>query len=113
MSTTFSANFGSLESLNGRDRCGLRPCSFHTRCTVVTNADLRGQHPRAPMRGVLGLLLGCPRHDRKPQFGTDRLLARPRPLAPVLEQALDAAFHVGFLPTPNRGLRYPSLALNR
>ena len=25
----------SFDSLNGRVRCGLRPCSFQTRCTVV------------------------------------------------------------------------------
>src|SRR5258708_30958536 len=76
----------------------------------VADTDLLGQHPRAPVRCVPGFLLGCPRHDREPHFGTDRLLARARPLAPVLEQALDAAVHVGFLPAPNRRLRHPSLA---
>src|SRR5215471_8863474 len=35
MSTTFSANSGSFDSLKERVRCGLSPCSFHTRCTVV------------------------------------------------------------------------------
>jgi hypothetical protein len=32
------------------------------------------------------------------RFDTDRLLARAWPLAPILEQSLDAAVHVGFLP---------------
>src|SRR5260221_7314158 len=49
----------------------------------VADTDLLGQHPRAPVRCVPGFLLGSPRHDREPHFGTDRLLARARPLAPV------------------------------
>ena len=61
---------------------------------------------------MLGLLLGCTLHDREPHLGTDRLLAGARALPPVLEQALDATIHVGFLPAPNRRLRYPSLALD-
>jgi hypothetical protein len=85
------------------------PDALHGR---VTDADLRGQHPCAPVRCVLGLLLGCPRHDREPYFSTDRLLAGARALAPVLEQALDAALHVSLLPAPNRRLRHPSLALD-
>src|SRR3974377_1148831 len=76
------------------------------------DADLLGQHACAPVRCVLGLLLGCTLHDREPHLGTDRLLAGARALAPVLEQALDATIHVGFLPAPNRRLRYPSLALD-
>src|SRR5260370_13262958 len=47
MSTTFSANFGSLESLKGRDRCGLRPCSFQTRCTVVWPTPISSANIRA------------------------------------------------------------------
>src|SRR4249920_3865036 len=87
----------------------LLPDTLHGR---VADADLLGQHPGAPVRCVLGLLLGRPRDDREPHFRTDRLLARAWPLAPILEQALDAAVHVGFLPAPNRRLRYPSLALD-
>ena len=70
------------------------------------------EHSAKIMRCVLGLLLGCTLHDREPHLGTDRLLAGARALAPVLEQALDATIHVGFLPAPNRRLRYPSLALD-
>src|SRR5271166_5264227 len=99
MSTTFSANFGSFDSLNGRVRCGLRPCSFQTRCTVVWPTPISSANMRA-LQCVA--CLGC----------TDRLLAGARALAPVLEQALDATIHVGFLPAPNRRLRYPSLALD-
>jgi hypothetical protein len=87
----------------------LLPDALHGR---VADADLLGQHPCAPVRCVLGLLLSRPRHDRKPHFGTDRLLARAWPLAPILEQSLDAAVHVSFLPAPNRRLRYLSLALD-
>src|SRR5271166_6647954 len=47
MSTTFSANFGSFDSLNGRDRCGLRPCSFQTRCTVVWPTPISSANIRA------------------------------------------------------------------
>src|SRR5271166_2217552 len=85
------------------------PDALHGR---VADADLLGQHACAPVRCVLGLLLGCTLHDRDPHLGTDRLLAGARALAPVLEQALDATIHVGFLPAPNRRLRYPSLALD-
>jgi len=41
-----------------------------------------------------------------------RVIASAPPLAPVLEQAFDAAVHVSFLPAPNRRLRHPSLALD-
>ena len=41
---------------------------------------LAGSIRRAPVRCVLGLLLGCPRHDREPYFGTDGLFARRGPL---------------------------------
>ena len=47
MSTTFSANFGSFDSLNGRVRCGLRPCSFQTRCTVVWPTPISSANMRA------------------------------------------------------------------
>ena len=87
----------------------LLPDALHGR---VADADLLGQHACAPVRCVLGLLLGCTLHDREPYLGTDRLLAGARALPPVLEQALDATIHVGFLPAPNRRLRYPSLALD-
>ena len=110
---------GTLLSLlrpNGEMHIGLYseaarqvPDALHGR---VADADLLGQHPCAPVCCVLGLLLGRPRHDREPHFGTDRLLARAWPLAPILEQALDAAAHVGLLPAPNRRLRYLSLALD-
>src|ERR1700689_2978114 len=110
---------GTLLSLlrpNGEMHIGLYseaarqvPDALHGR---VADADLLGQHPCAPVCCVLGLLLGRPRHDREPHFGTDRLLARAWPLAPILEKSLDAAVHVGFLPAPNRRLRYPSLALD-
>src|SRR5271156_2015875 len=33
-STSFSSNFGSLDSLNVSTRCGLRPRADHTCCTV-------------------------------------------------------------------------------
>ena len=113
MSTTFSANFGSFDSLNGRVRCGLRPCSFQTRCTVVWRTPISSANIRAlQCVACLGFFLGCTLHDREPHLGTDRLLAGARALAPVLEQALDATIHVGFLPAPNRRLRYPSLALD-
>src|SRR5271165_3929558 len=72
----------------------LLPDALHGR---VADADLLGQHACAPVRCVLGLLLGCTLHDRDPHLGTDRLLAGARALAPVLEQALDATIHVGFL----------------
>jgi len=85
------------------------PDALHGR---VTDADLRSQHPRAPVCCVLGLLLGSQRYDREPYFGTDRLLAGARALASVLEQALDATIHVGLLPAPNRRLGHPSLALD-
>ena len=65
----------------------LLPDALHGR---VADADLLGQHTCAPVRCVLGLLLGCTLHDREPHLGTDRLLAGARALAPVLEQALDA-----------------------
>ena len=64
------------------------------------------------MRCLLGLFLCCPRYDREPYFGTVRLLAGVRALAPVLEQALDDTIHVGLLPAPNRRLRHPNLALD-
>ena len=35
MSVTFSANFGSLESLNLRVKCGFKPASAQMRCTLV------------------------------------------------------------------------------
>ena len=47
MSTAFSANFGSFDSLNGRVRCGLRPCSFQTRCTVVSPTPISSANMRA------------------------------------------------------------------
>src|SRR6202162_4284992 len=101
MSTTFSANFGSLESLNGRDRCGLRPCSFQTRGTVVWPTPISSANIRAlQCVACLGFSLAV------------RVTTRAWPLGPVLEQALGAAVHVGFLPAPNRRLRYPSLALD-
>ena len=87
----------------------LLPDALHGR---VADADLLGQHTRTPVRCVPGLLVGCACYNREPQFGTDWLLARAPPLAPVLKQALDAAVHVSFLPAPNRRLRHPSLALD-
>ena len=35
MSRTLLAKSGSLETLKGRTRCGLRPYSFQMRCTLV------------------------------------------------------------------------------
>ena len=35
MSSTFSVNLGSLDSLKVRVRCGLSPCAFQMRCTLV------------------------------------------------------------------------------
>src|ERR1700675_2489995 len=100
MSTAFSANLGSLESLNGRDRCGLRPCSFQTRCTVVWPTPISSANIRAlQCVACLGFSLAV-------------RVTIAGPLAPILEQALDAAVHVGFLPAPNRRLRNPSLALD-
>ena len=34
-STSFSANCGSLDSLNVFTRCGCKPLAFHTRCTIA------------------------------------------------------------------------------
>ena len=64
------------------------------------------------MRCLLGLFLCRPRYDREPYFGSVRLLAGVRALAPVLEQALDDTIHVGLLPAPNRRLRQSNLALD-
>src|SRR4029077_16362541 len=47
MSTTFSANLGSFESLKVRVRCGLRPCSFQMRCTVVWPTPISSASIRA------------------------------------------------------------------
>ena len=49
-STSFSSNSGSLDTLNVSTRCGLRPNSFHTRCTVLFDT------PAAP---AIVLVLQC------------------------------------------------------
>src|SRR5258708_12859043 len=111
MWTSLSANFGSLESLKGRDRCGLRPCSFQTRCTVVWPTPISSANIRAlQCVACLGFSLAVRVTIASRTSALIGLLARARPLAPVLEQALDAAVHVGFLPAPNRRLRPPTRA---
>src|SRR3974377_882573 len=82
------------------------------RCARVLLPCLSPPRRRRAGFVLLGFLLSRPRHDGEPHFGTDRLLARAWPLAPILEQSLDAALHVSFLPAPNRRLRYLSLALD-
>ena len=114
MSTTFSANLGSFESLNVRRQVRLEamllPHALHRR---VADTNLLGQHARAPVRGVLRLLFGRARDDPEPHLVADALLAGARPLALVLEQALDTAVHVGLLPPPDRRLGNARLAADR
>jgi hypothetical protein len=79
----------------------------------VANADLFGQHARAPMRGVRGLLLGGHGDDPEPHRIGDARLSGFRTFALIFAQALDAAFQVGFLPAPDGGLRNPRFPRDR
>jgi hypothetical protein len=60
----------------------------------MANANLLGQHTRAPMRGVRGLFLGGHGDDPKPHRIADPRLSGFRSLALIFPQALNAAFKV-------------------
>ena len=113
MSTTFSANFGAFDSLNGRVRCGLRPCSFQNAFARScgrhrsTSANMRALQCVACFELLLAVRFTIARPPRR-----SSLLVSARALPPVLEQALDATIHVGFLPASNRQLRYPPFSLD-
>src|SRR6185295_810331 len=79
----------------------------------VADAELLRQQARAPVRGVLWLLLGRAHHDLEPHLVTDALLAGKRALALILEQPIYPAIQVGLLPAPHSRLGDARLSLDR
>src|SRR5688572_10810819 len=88
----------------------LLPHALHRR---VTDAHLLGQHARAPVRGVGGLLLGGALHDREPHLVADALLAGAEAFALLLLEALNTALHVRLLPAPHGRLGDARLPADR
>jgi len=82
MSSSFSANFGSRETLNVSTKCGFSPLARQIRSTGIADARLGGQRARAPVGSRFGLVLCRQAHDlgrintplasRARQIGFDR-----------------------------------------
>src|ERR1700758_2605616 len=85
----------------------LLPNALHSR---VADANLLSQHACTPVCGMGRLLFGRARDDLKPYLIANALLARIRALGLVLEQPLNPAFPVRFLPAPHRRLGHARLA---
>src|SRR5215475_2320095 len=113
MSRTFSANLGSFDSLMERVRCGLSPCSFHTRCTVVCPTPSSAASKRAlQCVAFAGFSLAVRVTILSRTASLMRFLPGARALALVLAQTLDAG-HVRLLPAPHRWFGNARLAHDR
>src|SRR6476620_10560275 len=103
MSLSFAANFGSVDSLKVRTRCGASRCASRMRCTErrLTPAAFASWLHR-PVAGRAS--------DRPPLHdgGGKRLLARLARL--VAGEPVDTLGHESRLPSPDHGLRFAGAA---
>ena len=104
MSRSLAANFGSLDSLNCRIRCGCRPCARQMRCTELS-ADARRPWPWLPRSSASSRPA-----DRPSVSATTRSAISggsggdARRAGLVAQQPVHASSHEALLPAPDSGL---------
>ena len=113
MSSTFSANLGSVEQLEAADLVGSQPVRPPD---ALHRADAepagRGHRRRRPVGHLAGRrLVERARHHRLDHgLGQRRNACRP---GLVVHQTVHAVRHEAFLPAPDAGLRHPGPAHHR